>query len=208
MESLRGKIVAWDRQKGYGYVEAGRRRVFLHIRDFAERHKYPEIGDTIMFSPGMDAKDRPCAKQAVHLNDGGRIRSVHVAFLTILVMAPGIAAWRLATGKGLLFLLGWYLAFSGLTYFLYADDKNRARHGAWRAPEKALHFFELAGGWPGAFMAQRRLRHKCAKLSFQILFWLIVGAHQFIAVDYLLNWRITGATVRRVRAVGAGAMSR
>jgi hypothetical protein len=31
------------------------------------------------------------------------------------------------------------------------------------------------GGWPGAFVAQRRLRHKCVKRKYQIVFWLIVA---------------------------------
>lgn len=204
MESLRGTIITWDQQKGYGYVQSGEQRVFLHIRDFAERHKYPEIGDVIVFSLGTDPKGRTCAKHAVHLNDGGRLRPVHLAIVTALLIAPGLAAWRLAQGRGVMFLLGCYVAASGLTYLLYSDDKHRARHRNWRAPERALHCFEMAGGWPGAFLAQRRLRHKCTKLSFQLLFWFIVGAHQFVAIDYLLDWRLTRATVRKVRAVGVG----
>jgi len=114
-------------------------------------------------------------------------------FLVLLLAAPGGAAWRLAGGNGLWFLLGWYGAASGLTFFLYADDKRRAGGGAGRTPEKILHFFELAGGWPGAWLAQRWLRHKSAKPGFQFAFWLIVGVHQLIAVDGLLGWRLTHA---------------
>jgi hypothetical protein len=52
---------------------------------------------------------------------------------------------------------------------------------------------ELLGGWPGAFLAQRRLRHKCSKVSYQFVFWLIVLAYQFAAFDSIQNWRFSRA---------------
>jgi uncharacterized membrane protein YsdA (DUF1294 family) len=33
----------------------------------------------------------------------------------------------------------------------------------------------LVGGWPGALIAQRTLRHKTQKISFQIVYWTTVG---------------------------------
>jgi uncharacterized membrane protein YsdA (DUF1294 family) len=71
---------------------------------------------------------------------------------------------------------------------VYAADKNRVRRGEWRVPEQMLHLVELIGGWPGAFVAQRRLRHKCSKASYQIVFWVIVLAQQFVALDFVLGW--------------------
>jgi len=84
-------------------------------------------------------------------------------------------------------------ALSTLTYLLYLVDKHRAQKGAWRTPESTLHFFELIGGWPGAFLAQRHLRHKIRKVSYQVVFWLIVIAHELVALDSLLGWRLTHA---------------
>lgn len=55
-------------------------------------------------------------------------------------------------------------------------------------PEARLHFMELIGGWPGAFLAQRRLRHKCSKVSYQVVFWMIVIAYQLAAFDSLQQW--------------------
>jgi uncharacterized membrane protein YsdA (DUF1294 family) len=40
-----------------------------------------------------------------------------------------------------------------------------------------LHLLSLAGGWPGALVAQRAFRHKTQKLSFKIVLWAIVAAH-------------------------------
>lgn len=56
-----------------------------------------------------------------------------------------------------------------------------------------LHLLELLGGWPGAFLAQRRLHHKCSKGSYQFVFWLIVLAYQFAAYDSFQNWKYSRA---------------
>lgn len=83
------------------------------------------------------------------------------------------------------------VAVSGLTYWIYAVDKRRAEEGLWRVSEANLHLLELLGGWPGAFLAQRRLRHKCSKGSYQFVFWFIVLLYQFAALDSLRNWQIS-----------------
>ena len=115
-----------------------------------------------------------------------------------LIVAPGMAGWQSDGGKGLWFLLGWYLSVSGLTYFLYVYDKRRARSGACRVPEPTLHMCELAGGWPGALLALQRRRHKKSRLGFQLVFWFIVGTHQFVAVDYLFGGRFMQAAVQAI----------
>jgi uncharacterized membrane protein YsdA (DUF1294 family) len=81
------------------------------------------------------------------------------------------------------------VVLSAITYWRYAVDKRRAEEGFWRVPEAQLHLLELLGGWPGAFLAQRRLRHKCSKGSYQLVFWLIVLAYQFAAFDSFHDWR-------------------
>jgi uncharacterized membrane protein YsdA (DUF1294 family) len=69
--------------------------------------------------------------------------------------------------------VAWFYLAASLTAFLaYALDKSAAKHGQWRTKENTLHLIGLAGGWPGAFAAQRLLRHKSRKQSFQIVFWV------------------------------------
>ncbi len=64
-----------------------------------------------------------------------------------------------------------YLATSVLTFVAYALDKSSARRGGQRTPENTLHVLALAGGWPGALLAQQLLRHKSAKAEFRSVFW-------------------------------------
>lgn len=67
-----------------------------------------------------------------------------------------------------------YLATSAACFVAYALDKSAARAKAWRTPEATLLVLGLAGGWPGALLAQQWLRHKTAKASFQWKFQLTV----------------------------------
>jgi len=70
-----------------------------------------------------------------------------------------------------------YVVMSCVTFIAYAQDKRAAIKNKPRTPEMTLHVLELGGGWPGAFCAQRLVRHKNAKISFQIVYWLIVALH-------------------------------
>lgn len=67
-----------------------------------------------------------------------------------------------------------YLFMSLVCYAVYASDKSAARAGRRRVPERTLHLLALFGGWPGAWVAQQRLRHKSSKTSFLLVFWLTV----------------------------------
>ena len=82
-----------------------------------------------------------------------------------------------------------YGLMSVICYLAYARDKTFAQKGLPRTPEARLHLYELLGGWPGGLLAQRRIRHKNRKLSYQLMFWLIVLLHLGLAglVLWLLN---------------------
>lgn len=41
---MKGRITEWNRERGFGYLECEGRRIFLHWRDFKERHKRPRSG--------------------------------------------------------------------------------------------------------------------------------------------------------------------
>lgn len=77
-----------------------------------------------------------------------------------------------------------YLIMSLFAFIAYASDKRAAVRGEWRVPESTLHVLELLGGWPGALFAQKRLRHKSSKLSYQKTYGL-EGDDRTFAIDYL-----------------------
>jgi len=89
-------------------------------------------------------------------------------------------------GKGLWWILPLYLLASLLSFVQYWLDKRSAQNGSRRTAENTLHLVELAGGWPGALIAQQTFRHKTRKASYQAVFWMIVAAHQIFWVDLLL----------------------
>lgn len=82
-----------------------------------------------------------------------------------------------------------YLVMSIVTYIVYATDKSAARGNQRRTPEKTLHLLALACGWPGAMLAQQRLRHKSKKEAFRGVFWLTVAANCG-ALAWLLSTRL------------------
>ncbi|WP_442887535.1 DUF1294 domain-containing protein [Congregicoccus parvus] len=106
----------------------------------------------------------------------------------VLAIAPIAAAWRLSAVIDWRWITGIAALLSAISASLYAVDKRRARTAARRIPESTLHLSALVGGWPGALLAQRLVRHKTRKASFQVVFWCIVAAHQLVAVDCAAGW--------------------
>lgn len=66
--------------------------------------------------------------------------------------------------------LGVVAVTSLATFAAYGFDKRRV-------PERTLLVLAVAGGWPGAILAQRQFRHKTKKVSFLIAFWVMVVLH-------------------------------
>lgn len=185
-ERQTGILGEWDAAKGYGFVEARPRRLFVHRRAFDRHADPPEEGDLIAFLVGRDAKGRPCAVEAAVIRRSSR-RWRGLLVLPPLLVLPGLAIAQ--AGRWALTLLGVFAFLSLAAFALYRVDKRRALTRSWRIAEAALHLLAAAGGWPGAFVAQRLLRHKVSKPGFQAGFWAIVLLHQLVALDALLGWR-------------------
>ena len=116
----------------------------------------------------------------------------------LLLILPALALRRLCGTVDWWIVAGAVFCISVFTWRLYRGDKAKAQSDEWRTPESTLHLAELAGGWPAAFLAQRRFRHKITKKRYQFFFWCIVTVHEFAALDYLLGWRLLHGLIQRL----------
>jgi len=78
-------------------------------------------------------------------------------------------------------LIGALAGINLATIVLYGYDKAVAGGTRRRVPENVLHLAAIAGGSPGALLAQVLFRHKTVKVSFRRVYWLIV-AFQIVAI--------------------------
>ncbi|MES2661277.1 MAG: DUF1294 domain-containing protein [Verrucomicrobiota bacterium] len=193
-----GTLAQWDDEKGFGWIESGPKRFFAHIKDFDKGQRRPKTGEEVRFIAGMDPKGRSCAKRVVLVRAGKAAADTGASSgfggwfrLGLLLVLPLLAMFWLPLPWWV--GAGWMLVVSWVTGGLYAHDKQQAVSKGWRVSEGSLHLAELLGGWPGAFLAQRRLRHKCSKPSYQAVFWMIVLIYQIVAVDVILNQRLSRA---------------
>lgn len=175
----KGRITTWRDDKGFGFItpNGGGDQVFLHISSFSNRQRRPEGNELVTYELTVDIKGRPQAKsvafvgeQAAPSKATGRsnIPTLFAVCFLLFVIAAVIGG-RLPAS-----VLALYLVASIVSFFAYAFDKSAARQNQWRTQESTLHLFALIGGWPGALAAQRLLRHKSAKTSFQAIFWITV----------------------------------
>jgi uncharacterized membrane protein YsdA (DUF1294 family) len=82
-------------------------------------------------------------------------------------------------------IVAFYAVVSVIAYITYAIDKKAAINNRRRVSERSLHLLGIVGGWPGAFLAQQRLRHKTQKTAFQVTFWLTVVVN-LVCVGWLM----------------------
>lgn len=176
---LKGKLLKWNEEKAFGFIKpnGGGVHVFIHKSAFSNRQRIPQINDTITFSIAKDKQGRYCADEATFSGEKLKKKqaksvSKFSIYLSVIFLVIMVAAFVIDYIPINLVLV--YLGGSTLTFILYAYDKSKAKRGAWRTSESTLHLFALAGGWPGAAIAQQTLRHKSQKKEFRFVFWLTV----------------------------------
>ena len=176
---IKGKITSWNDEKGFGFITplAGGKQIFIHISALTNRNRRPELNEVVTYSVSSDKQGRPCAANATLAGDKlikkapKKSNTAAILFAVLFLVAVAVSA---LTGSLSNYLLVGYAALSLVTFFAYAFDKSAAQRGAWRTSEGTLLFLGLAGGWPGALIAQETLRHKSKKASFRFVFWVTV----------------------------------
>jgi uncharacterized membrane protein YsdA (DUF1294 family)/cold shock CspA family protein len=174
-----GKITNWKDDQGFGFItpNGGGDQVFVHIKSFVSRQIRPVGNEIVTYKLTADAKGRKRAESVAFVGQRTPTATsfgpsnIPVIFTAVfLIVLAGLAI----AGKLPFALPGLYLIASAVVFLVYVLDKSAARNDQRRIPENTLHVLALVGGWPGALAAQRLIRHKSKKRSFQLLFWTTV----------------------------------
>ena len=193
MEQL-GKVSEWNDDRGFGFIATlggEPARVFFQVRDYRLDGRRPEVGELVKFAAQRqpDGKWRahavrrtvPAARAAtspLRSSASARPRRESVFPGAVATIAYGLLiAWAIRSGRLPFEAVFVVLGLSAITFVAYALDKHAAQTGRWRTPESTLHLLELAGGWPGAWVAQQWLRHKSRKPAYRVVFWVMVVLH-------------------------------
>ncbi len=147
-------------------------------------------------SAGSKPRARREGRESPARRDGPlRQPQLKIFILVLLCLPPAFGTIGLAQ-QGMHWPLLAYVLASLLVFGLYWRDKRSAMRSGSRIPEARLHLIELLGGWPGALLAQQLFRHKTRKRSFQLVFWLIITAHQVVWLDHLYFQQMHGLLVQ------------
>lgn len=196
-----GRITTWKDDKGFGFItpNGGGERVFVHASSFANRLHRPEGNELVTYELKVDGKGRAQANTVAFVGDrtipaaSPSSSNIPPMFAVCFLLAVLVAVF---VGRLPVVVLGLYLAASIVAFFAYAFDKSAAIKNQWRTQESTLHLFALLGGWPGALAAQRLLRHKSAKASFQATFWATVVLNCGV-----LGWLLSPSGARTLQSV-------
>ena len=185
-----GTIKSWNDERGFGFIEPakGGQEVFVHIKAFPRSFGRPQVNQRISFEVEFGPQGKKRARNvepALQVRPGVRARHdspaqwgvatlfAIPAFLVLYLLVSVL--WRPPH-----WFAAAYLGFSLLTFLAYALDKASAVDGSRRVAERTLHTLALAGGWPGALLAQQFLRHKSIKAGFRSVFWGTVAVNVLV----------------------------
>lgn len=68
---IKGKVAAWDDEKGFGFIRphGGGDRVLIKLKALVNQGRRPKIGDELTYRLVKDKQGRPCAKRARFAGD-------------------------------------------------------------------------------------------------------------------------------------------
>lgn len=198
-----GRLVEWHDEKGYGFIQpndTNKARVFLHIKEFSRPGPRPIVGCALDYQVALDGQGRYRATQVVYLKATQtqknvvnnvkvfktkdiQVKSPMVIVIVIYIVVLGVLA---AIGRLPALLPIFLILMNVVCYWFYSQDKEAAQLGNRRVPEQTLHVLSFLGGWPAAWLAQQRLRHKTQKASFLRIYRLTIIFHVL-----LLLWLIS-----------------
>lgn len=175
---FQGRLTSWDDAKGYGFItpNGGGPRVFVHRTDI-DHGRRPRGNEFLTYERVVDDRQRHNARHVQYVLANRPRGLPAIGAMAAPLLALVFFSYLLSAGaRGTLpwAVPAWYAVLSVITFLAYRHDKTAAKQRAWRTSENHLHLLALAGGWPGALIAQRWLRHKTRKQSFLALFFVTV----------------------------------
>lgn len=179
---LKGKIINWNDDKGFGFVEpnGGGERAFVHIKAFNPRSRRPINGEMITYELVHENNKRYKAENIQFFRHAGtsdnrdKVKSGSQLGIRLTLSFCIFLLISVFLGKLPFIVIGLYVVTSFIAYIAYAIDKSAAQNGRWRTKESTLHMLSLIGGWPGAYFAQTKLRHKSSKKEFKSVYYATV----------------------------------
>jgi uncharacterized membrane protein YsdA (DUF1294 family)/cold shock CspA family protein len=197
-----GTIASWNQDRGFGFITPanGGPQVFVHVRALPHGSRTPEVGDELSYEieHTSDGKTRARFARLAGTRPAqtyGRVRTNILSYLPLVLFAIIYAIVQVLWHPHYwVFLI--YLGTSLICVLIYWADKSAAAQGGWRVSESALLLLGLAGGWPGAIIAQRLLHHKTRKRSFQAAFAgsIVVNILAFVILTSPLLGSLTNLT--------------
>lgn len=204
-----GRLVEWFDDQGYGFIQpndASKGRVFLHIKNFARQGPRPIVGCALEYVVQLDGQGRYKAIQVTYLKASQsqkkyqpnsvqpetvvstKLQPMQIFAITYILFLALFTFTGLLSGMVLLFIS----IMNVMTYWFYAQDKEAAQNGNRRVPENTLHVLAFLGGWPSAWLAQQRLRHKTQKQPFRKIYFCTI-----LLNILLILWLISPLNVLR-----------
>ena len=173
-----GRLAKWNDERGYGFIssESGD-SVFIHISSLPRSDRRPRVNEAVSYTLGFDRQGRPQAHDVrfMFASPTRRLPRLGIAVPIAFALSFLIALAALVAVEWLeMSWLALYYGASIITYGYYSRDKKAAQNAGWRTSEATLQLMSLAGGWPGALIAQVLLRHKTRKPSYLVGFWVTV----------------------------------
>ena len=197
-----GRLVEWLDEQGYGFIQpsdSSKERVFLHIKDFARPGPRPIVGCALEYLVVLDEHGRFRAQQVTYLKASQVQQSKPAVKDNVIHMPKNISAMQILCVLSILAIAALSIAglLSGIallalslvnvaTYWFYAQDKEAARLGNRRIPKQNLHLLAFLGGWPAAWLAQQKLRHKTQKQPFRRIYFCTI-AFNILLILWLIS---------------------
>lgn len=203
-----GRLVEWFDEKGYGFIQpndTSKDRVFLHIKDFARQGPRPIVGCALEYTVLLDGEGRFRAQQVMYLKasqtqkilpkpknvneQAQKLKPMQIVCVGYILALAVFTISGLLSGMVLLFIS----IINALTYWMYAQDKEAALLGKRRVPEQTLHILSFLGGWPTAWLAQEKLRHKTQKQPFRKIYFCTIALNIL-----LILWLISPLNILKI----------